>query len=106
MPHHDQSVAENIGRVPATQVKKNGPRTARGKVASSKNARKHGLTSKDVVLPGESAKEFEHFRNEIVADLGPVGAIETNKRIPSIGSNLERTHQPSARKKTPEGAKP
>ncbi len=63
-----KSVADNIGRVPATQVKKNGPRTARGKVASSKNARKHGLTSKDVVLPGESAKEFEHFRNEIVAD--------------------------------------
>ena len=100
-----KSVAENIGRVPATQVKNNGPRTARGKAASSKNARKHGLTSKDVVLPGESAKEFEHFRNEIVADLGPVGAIETNKRIPSIGSNLERTHQPSVRKKTPEGTK-
>ncbi len=71
-----KSVAENIGRVPATQVKKKGRRTVRGKTASSKNARTHGLTSKDVVLPGESAKEFQALRTHLEDTLQPVGALE------------------------------
>ncbi len=71
-----KSVAEDIGRVTATQVKKKGPRTARGKAASSKNARKHGLTSKDVVLPGESAKEFQALRTQLGETLQPLGALE------------------------------
>ena len=71
-----KTVAENTGRVPATQVKKKGPRTARGKAASSKNGRKHGLTSKDAVHPDESAKEFEHFRDEIFSNLKPAGPIK------------------------------
>ena len=71
-----KSVAENIGRVPATQVKKNGPRTVRGKTTSSKNARTHGLTSKDAVLPGESAKEFQALRTQLGETLQPLGALE------------------------------
>ena len=71
-----KSVAENIGRVPATQVKKMGPRTPRGKAASSKNARKHGLTSKDALIPEESVKEFQALRTQLGETLQPVGALE------------------------------
>jgi len=53
-----------------------GPRTAAGKGVSSRNALKHGLLSGRLVLPDESAAEFDEFRERIISDLAPEGEIE------------------------------
>jgi hypothetical protein len=53
-----------------------GPRTEEGKSVSSRNALKHGLTAKEVVVePGREA-EFEAWRDDLRQDLGPQGAAE------------------------------
>src|ERR1017187_5184928 len=53
-----------------------GPKTVEGKAASSRNALRHGLLSGQVVLPDESAAEFDEFCNRITTDRSPVGEIE------------------------------
>jgi hypothetical protein len=53
-----------------------GPRTADGKARVASNALKHGLTGKQVVLPGEDPAEFDAFRSDLIADLTPRGALE------------------------------
>jgi hypothetical protein len=55
-----------------------GPRTAEGKAKSRLNAFKAGLSSARgvVVLPTESWQEFNAFRDALLADLNPVGALE------------------------------
>lgn len=53
-----------------------GPTTPEGKARSSRNALKHGLTAREVVLePGREA-EFEAYRDALREDLGPQGAAE------------------------------
>ena len=46
----------------------------RARVAS--NALKHGLTGKQIVLPGEDPAEFDSFRSDLIVDLAPQGALE------------------------------
>jgi len=57
-----------------------GPRTAQGKRNSSKNALKHGLLSKELVIRSgegrESAKEFQHLLSQLREDLQPSGRAE------------------------------
>ena len=53
-----------------------GPRTADGKARVASNALKHGLTGKQIVLPGEDPAEFDSFRSDLIADLAPQGALE------------------------------
>ncbi len=57
-------------------LKSTGPRTAAGKLTSSKNAAKHGLLSRDVVLPNEDAEEFAKFCADLRDQLSPVGHLE------------------------------
>ena len=71
-----RSIPENSGAIHGTLTKKTGPRTSRGKAASSKNARKHGLRSRDVVIPGESRTDFNNLLRDLWDDLNPVGAVE------------------------------
>ena len=71
-----RSIPEDSGAIRSRVVKQTGPRTGRGKAASSRNARKHGLRSKDVLIPGESPEEFEYLLQELAGDLRPVGAVE------------------------------
>src|SRR5437763_124774 len=55
-----------------------GPATDAGKARSSRNAVKHGLTSKQLVIaPGEE-EEFAGFQDSLLDQLVPEGAIETN----------------------------
>ena len=58
-------------------TKSTGPKTPEGKTLSSKNATKHGLLSKQVLLPSESEEEFEELSQGLREDLKPVGALET-----------------------------
>src|SRR5438105_8595968 len=69
-----------------------GPRTDAGKARSSRNAVKHGLTSKQLVIaPGEE-EEFADFHNSLLAQLAPEGALEMGlfNMLVHAGWNLQR----------------
>jgi hypothetical protein len=53
-----------------------GPITAAGRAQSKRNALKHGLTAREVTVDNEEASKFEAFRDDIVRDLAPEGALE------------------------------
>jgi hypothetical protein len=53
-----------------------GPKTAAGRARSSRNALRHSLTAEEVTVDEAEAAQFEAFRDDIVEDLGVVGALE------------------------------
>ena len=53
-----------------------GPKTPEGKAVVSRNALRHGLRARDVVLPEEDVDAFEDLLNRVRAELSPVGPIE------------------------------
>jgi hypothetical protein len=53
-----------------------GPVTAAGKAASSQDAMRHGLTSKQIVLPGEDADPYDELRQDLLATYVPANACE------------------------------
>ena len=53
-----------------------GPATDEGKARSSRNATKHGMNSRDVVLSGESQEGFDALLSDFAARYQPVGEIE------------------------------
>jgi hypothetical protein len=59
-------------------AKSRGPKTAEGKARSAQNALKHGMRAqKYVVLPEEDADEFAALAAAMIAELAPVGALQT-----------------------------
>jgi hypothetical protein len=60
----------------ANALHSTGPKTPKGKAAVRLNAFRHGLLARDAVLPGEDADAFEDLRNQVRADLSPMGPIE------------------------------
>src|SRR5581483_9166141 len=64
-------------RAPARVPRPRGPKTAAGRAAVRLNAVRHGITSPQVPIPGvEDAGEWQAFRQAIVDDIAPVGAVE------------------------------
>ncbi len=57
-------------------LKSKGPTTIEGKTRSSKNAIKHGLLSKDLVIHGECKSEYQIFRQALIDTFLPQGSIE------------------------------
>lgn len=53
-----------------------GPRSAAGKASSSQNALQHGLLSRKLLLPHESADEFNALMGQLQNELNPVGTLE------------------------------
>ncbi len=53
-----------------------GPRTAAGKQRSSQNAFQHGLYSKQLILPGECAAEFDRLRATLRSEHQPAHTTE------------------------------
>ncbi len=53
-----------------------GPRTPEGKINSSKNSFKHGLHSKQLVLPGEDPAELDALRDDLRREHQPVSTTE------------------------------
>ena len=49
--------------------KSTGPRTEEGKSRSAKNALKHGLLARDIVLPGEDPADFDRQLSALEADI-------------------------------------
>ena len=74
--------------------KSTGPKTAQGKAAVSKNALKHGIFA-DSLITGESEADYEVFHDEMLADLAPVGAVETMlaERVISLWWRLRRAER-------------
>ena len=72
-----------------------GPKSIEGKAASSKNALRHGLLSKDAVLPWEDAATLGRFRRALLYELAPVGALEIllADRVISLAWRLRRFAQ-------------
>jgi hypothetical protein len=57
-------------------LKSTGPKTPDGKSAVRHNAMKHGLLSREVLLPGEDEEALNELREELTAHLQPVGRLE------------------------------
>ena len=53
-----------------------GPRTTEGKLRSSVNALRHGLTSKMVLLPDDDLAAYNTFKQSLFNDLKPKGQLE------------------------------
>ncbi len=53
-----------------------GPRTLEGKARSSSNSFRHGLYSKQLIIPGEDPAEFDHLRTTLRAEHGPANTVE------------------------------
>lgn len=58
-------------------LKSTGPKTAAGKAIVAQNKTTHGLRSQQqLILPGESAAEFETLRETLLTSLNPEGSME------------------------------
>lgn len=57
-------------------LRSTGPKTAAGKSAVRWNALKHGLHSRQLLLPGEKQSDWSAFRERLSAELKPVGGLE------------------------------
>ena len=71
MASEKQSVANRANAKLST-----GPKTQSGKTQSSKNAWKHGLTAKALVIKGENPKDFDLVRAEFEAQFKPQHALQ------------------------------
>lgn len=69
-----------------------GPKTPEGKAASSRNALRHGLLSRENLLRWEDPAAFEEFRAVLLEALAPVGALEDllSERIIGCAWRLRR----------------
>jgi hypothetical protein len=54
-----------------------GPKTRERKAAVALNAMKHGLLSRELLLPGENGAAFAELAENLRAQLAPVGALES-----------------------------
>src|SRR5260370_5470531 len=71
---HDVVPGRNAGQLARPQ--RRGPKTPAGKARVGLNAISHGIASARLVVPGESATEWEGSRQAIVDALAPAGAVE------------------------------
>jgi hypothetical protein len=72
--------------------KSTGPRTPEGKATVAQNAVKHGLLAQRAVIRGEDPAEFELYRDQMLGDLAPAGAVEVMlaERVVSMSWRLRR----------------
>src|ERR671910_431099 len=57
-------------------LKSTGPRTPEGKTAVRLNALKHGLLSRETLLPGEDEEALQELGERLSNELQPVGELE------------------------------
>jgi len=75
--------------------KSTGPRSVEGKDIVSQNAVKHGLFGSEAVVKGEKQDDFDLFRDEMLAELAPFGAVESMLagRVVSLSWRLKRVER-------------
>lgn len=79
-------------------AKSKGPITEEGKARSAQNAMRHGLTSRRIVIAGESQEEFDAFELAYRNDFEPQGEVE-NELVHEVASarwRLRRLEQMEA----------
>lgn len=85
----------------ANAQKSTGPRTDDGKAASRYNALKHGLDAASVLLPGESAEDFQAIVDEYTEIVGPATLLEEVHLATLIHTDwLRRRHRRTLAKLT------
>jgi hypothetical protein len=57
-------------------LKSTGPRTPAGKAKASANSLKHGILSRNLIIPGENAADFEDLLAQLLGEEQPVGTLE------------------------------
>src|ERR1051326_4042981 len=69
-----------------------GPRTEEGKARVARNAVRHGLTATHLVVREDDREVFESFRDGLLTELDPQGAIElaTFEELLHAAWNLQR----------------
>ena len=79
-------------------LKSTGPKTPEGKAAVRLNALRHGLLSKEILLPGEDEEALRELAERLRAELQPVGELETLLvgRITSLLWRLRRLERVEA----------
>jgi hypothetical protein len=79
-------------------LKSTGPKTPAGKAAVRHNSLRHGLLSKDILLPGEDEEALRELAEGLRAELQPVGELETRLvgRITSLLWRLRRLERVEA----------
>ncbi len=87
-----------VAQIQANQLnaqKSTGPRTAEGKERVSQNALKHGLLARDAVIQGEDPAEFEVYREGMLRELAPAGAVEAMlaARVVGLSWRLRRAER-------------
>jgi len=75
--------------------KSTGPRTPEGKAVVSQNAVQHGLLAQQVVIKGEDPGEFDSFRDGMLEELAPEGAVEAllAERLVGLSWRLRRAER-------------
>jgi hypothetical protein len=75
--------------------KSTGPRTAAGKERASRNAIRHGLLAREAVIQGEDPEEFELYREGMLQELVPAGAVEAMlaERVVGLSWRLRRAER-------------
>jgi hypothetical protein len=73
-------------------LKSTGPKTPEGKATIRHNALRHGLLSRDILLPGEDEVALRELGERLWEELQPVGAVESMlvNRIISSTWRLQR----------------
>jgi hypothetical protein len=94
----------------ANAKRSSGPQTPEGKIRSSMNSRKHGLSAKTIVIDGEDPAEFEQLLNDLIKDFDPHPGCENElvyelatqlwrlSRIPALEASLRPPQDESARR--------
>ena len=54
-----------------------GPKTPDGRARVAKNALRHGLTSKDLIVAEDEREEFDSLQADLLAEVAPETALET-----------------------------
>jgi len=75
--------------------KSTGPRTEEGKAVVSQNALKHGLCAEKAVIAGEDVGAYEFYRDELLGELTPAGAVEAvlAERVVCLSWRLRRAER-------------
>ena len=74
--------------------KSTGPKTEEGKAVVSQNAVKHGIFAESVIK-GENEADYEAFHDQLLAELVPVGTMETMlaERVVNLWWRLRRAER-------------
>ena len=63
-------------------LRSTGPRTATGKAMARANSLKHGLLSRNLIIPGENAADYVALLAPLLAEEQPVGpTIQAQKKL-------------------------